>query len=56
MPTESIVGDPDQVVAALAALAERTGADELMLAGTSADYDPKISELELIAEAAELTT
>lgn len=56
MPTESIVGDPDQVVAALAALAERTGADELMLAGTSADYDQKISELELIAEAAELTT
>src|SRR5690606_12386995 len=56
MPTESIVGDPDQVVAALAVLAERTGADELMLAGTSADYDQKISELELIAEAAELTT
>lgn len=56
MPTESIVGDPGQVAAALAALAERTAADELMLAGTSADYDQKLAELELVAEAVGLAS
>jgi luciferase family oxidoreductase group 1 len=55
MPTQAIVGDPEQVVAGLAALAERTSADELMLAGTSADYDQKVSELELVASAAGLS-
>ncbi len=51
IPTRAIIGDPDRVVAGLAALAQRTRAKELILAGFSADYEQKVEELELIAEA-----
>lgn len=54
MPTEAIVGEPDRVVEALAALQTRTGAAELMITSTSADYDHKVRELELVANALEL--
>ncbi len=54
MPTESIIGDPGQVAAGLEALVQRTGAAEIMVTGTSADYDEKVAELELLAAAAGL--
>lgn len=46
-----IVGDPDQVAAGLGSLAERTGADELML--TTAVHDPagRTRSFELVAQA-----
>lgn len=51
MPTGSVIGHPDQVVRGLAALVERTGAAELMITATTADYDERIAGLELVAAA-----
>lgn len=51
MPTQAIVGDPEQVRAGLEALLTRTGAAELMITTTISDYDVKIAGLELVADA-----
>lgn len=50
MPTRSLVGTPHQVAAGLAGLAERTGAAELMVTGTTAGYEDRVVGLELLAE------
>lgn len=55
MPTGSIIGDPEQVAEGMQALVRRTEAAELMITGTSADYEEKIAGLELVAAAVELT-
>lgn len=49
VPTESIIGDPGEVAAGIEALVRRTGANEVMVTGTSIDYEEKIAELELLA-------
>jgi len=51
MPTNRIVGDPQQVVAELRALAERTGADELMLSTMAHGLDARLHTLELVRTA-----
>jgi len=56
VPTQSLAGTPEQVVAGLAELAERTGADELMITATTADYAEKLTGLELLAAAVGLTS
>jgi luciferase family oxidoreductase group 1 len=51
MPTETIIGDSERVRAGLDALLERTKANELIITGTSADYEEKVRSLELVAAA-----
>jgi luciferase family oxidoreductase group 1 len=46
-----VVGDPDTVRAGLLALAERTGADELMLTTQVFDHADRVHSYELVAEA-----
>lgn len=55
MPTESITGTAQQAADAIAALVERTGANEIMVTNTIADYDQRITSIELLAEAVDLT-
>ncbi len=54
MPTESIADTPDRAAAALDELVERTGADEVMVTSTVADYDDRVRGLELLAAASGL--
>ena len=56
MPTQSLAGTPDQVAEGLATLANSTGAAELMVTATTADYDEKVNGLELLAAAVGLST
>jgi len=53
-PTESLIGTPEQVGEGLMTLLQRTGAKELMITGTTAGYEEKISGVQLLAEALEL--
>ncbi len=53
MPTEAIIGAPEQVAEGLESLQRRTGASELMVTGTTAGYPEKIRGLELLARALE---
>ena len=55
MPTESLVGTGDQVSEGLADLVARTGADEVMVTNSVADYDDRLTSLALLAAAVELT-
>jgi luciferase family oxidoreductase group 1 len=50
-----VVGSPEQVRAELLALAERTGADELMLTTTTHDPADRLRSFELVADAMALT-
>ncbi len=50
----TVVGTPDQVVAELAELAERTGADELMISTMTHDPADRVSSYESVAQAAGL--
>jgi luciferase family oxidoreductase group 1 len=50
-----VVGTPDDVVAGLDDLVERTGADEVMLAGMAHSPADRLRSLELVAEAWRLT-
>ena len=50
-PSNRIVGTPDHVVAELQALAERTGADELMLSMMAHGLDTRLRTLELVRAA-----
>lgn len=50
VPGTQYAGTADEVVAALDALAERTGADELILAGTVFDPATRVDSLALIAK------
>src|SRR5690606_28367908 len=45
-----IVGDPDTVMAELAALVERTGADELMVTTLVHGHDDRLESYRLLAE------
>ncbi len=54
MPTESLVGTAEQVADGLAALVERTGADEVMVTNSVADYDDRETSLDLLAGAVDL--
>jgi len=47
-----VVGDPDEVVAGLAELAERTGVDELMVTTNVFDHAARLRSYELLAAAA----
>jgi luciferase family oxidoreductase group 1 len=51
-----VVGDPDAVVGQLADLAERTGADELMVTTLAHDHGDRLHSYQLVAEAAGLAT
>ena len=51
-----IVGDPDTVRAGLAELAERTGADELMITTLTHAPDDRLASYRLVAEATGLTS
>lgn len=51
MPTNAIVGDPREVASALDALADTTGADELMVHTTTFSLPERIESLELTMEA-----
>ena len=53
MPTEAIIGAPEQVAEGLESLQRRTGASELMVTGTTAGYPEKLRGLELLARALE---
>ena len=46
-----VIGDPDRVVAGLSGLAERTGADELILSTRLHDFETRRRSLELVAGA-----
>ena len=50
MTADHVVGDPSTVQRGLAALVERTGADELMLSTRAHDLDTRSRSLELVAE------
>lgn len=50
MPTNAIVGDPREVTAALDALADATGADELMIYTSTFGLSERIESLELLAD------
>ena len=50
MPTNAIVGEPGEAVAALEALANATGADELMIHTSTFGLAERIASLELLAE------
>jgi len=49
--TCSAIGDPETVRAAIAAFAERTGADELMITSQIWDHQARIRSYEIVAEA-----
>jgi alkanesulfonate monooxygenase SsuD/methylene tetrahydromethanopterin reductase-like flavin-dependent oxidoreductase (luciferase family) len=49
-----VVGTPDRVRQQLLELAERTGADELMLTTMVYDHDERVRSYELVAEAFDL--
>lgn len=51
MPTNAIVGDPDEAAAGLEALAAATGADELMVHTSTFGLAERIASLELLAAA-----
>ncbi len=51
MPTNAIVGDSDEAVAGLEALAAATGADELMVHTSTFGLPERIESLELLADA-----
>ena len=51
MPTNAIVGTPDDAVAALRDLAGRTGADELMISASTHGVRERVHSLELLAAA-----
>lgn len=51
MPVTSLVGSPEIVVEGMQSLAERTGADELMLHTSAYSVDDRVTSLRLIAEA-----
>ncbi|MYD33572.1 MAG: LLM class flavin-dependent oxidoreductase [Acidimicrobiales bacterium] len=51
MPTNAIVGDPDEAVAGLEALAVATGAHELMVHTSTYGLAERITSLELLADA-----
>ncbi len=51
MPTNAIVGDPAEAVAALEELADATGADELMIHTSTFGLAERITSLELLADA-----
>lgn len=51
MPTNAIVGDPDEAVAGLEALAAATGAHELMVHTSTYGLPERIASLELLADA-----
>jgi luciferase family oxidoreductase group 1 len=48
----SFVGAPDSVASGLAAFVERTGADELMVAGAIFDHGARLRSYEIVAEVA----
>ena len=50
MPTNAIVGEPGEAVAALEALANASGADELMIHTSTFGLAERIASLELLAE------
>jgi alkanesulfonate monooxygenase SsuD/methylene tetrahydromethanopterin reductase-like flavin-dependent oxidoreductase (luciferase family) len=50
MTADHVVGDPDTVLHGLAALVERTGADELMLSTRAHDLATRSRSLALVAE------
>lgn len=50
MPSNRIVGDPDEVGERLAALAERTEADELMISTMTHGLPERVRTLEIVAE------
>ena len=51
MPGTQIIGTVDDAVARLEALVAETGADELMLTGTTYDVESRIATIERIAAA-----
>ena len=51
MPTNAIVGDPQEAAASLAELAAATGADELMVHTSTFGLPERITSLELLADA-----
>jgi luciferase family oxidoreductase group 1 len=51
MPSNAIVGTPDTVAADLRELADRTGADELMLSASTYGPGERVRSLELVARA-----
>jgi alkanesulfonate monooxygenase SsuD/methylene tetrahydromethanopterin reductase-like flavin-dependent oxidoreductase (luciferase family) len=51
MPSNAIVGTPDVAVAGLRDLAERTGADELMISASTHGVRERVRNLELVARA-----
>jgi luciferase family oxidoreductase group 1 len=51
MPSNAIVGTPDVAVAGLRELAERTGADELMISASTHGVGERVHSLELLAAA-----
>lgn len=50
LPSSRLVGTPDTIVPELRNLAERTGADELMVTSVAYDLSARIRSLELLAE------
>ncbi len=50
LPTNRIVGDASTALAALGSLADRTGADELMLTAVAYDLAARVRSIELLAE------
>lgn len=51
MPTNAIIGDPDEAAEGLADLGERTGAAELMVHTSTHGLDERIVSLELLSQA-----
>jgi luciferase family oxidoreductase group 1 len=51
MPSNAIVGTPDVAVAGLRDLAQRTGADELMISASTYGVRERVRSLELLAQA-----
>ncbi|HJR91687.1 MAG TPA: LLM class flavin-dependent oxidoreductase [Acidimicrobiia bacterium] len=51
MPTEALIGSPEEVAEGLALLAARTRANELMVTSTTAGYEEKVTSLDLLANA-----
>ncbi|MCU1366516.1 MAG: putative Monooxygenase, partial [Ilumatobacteraceae bacterium] len=50
LPSNRIIGDPATVIAQLESLAQRTGADELMVTAVAFDLSARVRSLELLAE------
>ncbi|MCU1397852.1 MAG: putative Monooxygenase [Acidimicrobiales bacterium] len=50
LPSNRIIGDPATSVAQLESLAQRTGADELMVTAVAFDLSARVRSLELLAE------